>query len=261
LVSIRFAGWKPIAVVGAFVLCAGVVTIVLIATTGADVTGETPQERVTAVNRVAARRPRGAARALARAVEDRSPEVRRAAMAGLAHVLEPEHRPVVEKGTRDSDGKVRALAADTLGVYGDHEAADVLVRLIENDPEPQVRIAAIRGLAKCKDPRSIAILLETADKGPSTSIKLEAMRFLSWKFKANVRVMRDPRNQASWRDLIQRWKWDLRVRDAYAAAGVPLIDRPQDILGKDWHPARRDYTNPPGRTKTDDGGRTGGTDE
>ena len=91
LVSTRSTSWKPIAVAGAFALCAGVV----IAATGAEVTGETPQERVAAVHQVAARRPRGAARALARAAEDRSPEVRRAAVAGLAHVLEADHRPVV----------------------------------------------------------------------------------------------------------------------------------------------------------------------
>jgi HEAT repeat protein len=236
--------WKPAAAIGAAVACVVAAVILLLVGGGADVGGKTPEERVASVADVAARRPRGAAKALGRAVTDRSPEVRRAAMAGLAHVLEPEHRPVVENGTRDSDGRVRALAADTLGLFGDREATDVLVRLIENDPDPRVRIAAIRGLAKCKDPRSIVVLLETADKGPTQSIRLEAMRFLCWKFKANVRAMRDPDNEALWRDLIQRWKRDGRVRDAYAAASVPLVDRPQDILGKDWHPERHDYTAP-----------------
>jgi len=238
-----------------------VVTIVLIAATGAEVTGETPQERVAAVHQVAARRPRGAARALARAAEDRSPEVRRAAVAGLAHVLEDDHRPVVEKATRDADAGVRAVSADTLGVYGDREAADRLIQLIETDPDEQVRLAALRGLSKCKDPRSIVVLLETADKGKTKRVRLQAMKFLSWKFKANVRAMRDPGYVPGWKDLIQRWKWDLRVRDAYAAAGAELIDRPQDILGRDWHPERRDYTDPPGRAKRHDSNTMGGTDE
>ena len=238
-------GWRAVGiplVALAVLVCAGAVTIALLAARSAEVTGETPEERVASVCRIARNRPPGARRALARAAADGNPAVRRAAMAGLSHVLEAEDRAVFEKGTRDPDGRVRAIAADTLGLFRDGAAADVLVKLIESDPSEEVRAAAVRGLARCDDPRSIVVLLETADKDNSGNIKLVAMKGLLRKFAGRKADRRDPSDEAGWRDLIQRWKWDERVRNAYAAAGVPLIDRPKDIIGKVWHPERHEYS-------------------
>jgi hypothetical protein len=241
VISGRPKSWKATGVLLAALLCAGAAAIALYATTGAEVSGETPEERAASVRRIVADRPPGARRALGRAAGEKSPEVRKAAMAGLAHFLEEEDRSLVEGGTKDKDAGVREVSAETLGQFRDSPAADVLIRLIREDPSERVRMAALRGLAKCDDPRSIVVLLETADKDPSKPIKLQAMKCMLWKFRANLRRTRDPANEALWRDLIQRWKWDGRVRRAYAAAGVPLIDRPQDIFGRDFHPERRTY--------------------
>lgn len=221
-------------------------TVVLAAVAGyhalssAEVTGDDPPDRIAAIRQITVNRPTGAGRALAQAATDSSPQVRREALAGLSHFPAPEHRAVVEKGTTDPDRRVRAIAANTLGVYGDRSAADLLVKLIETDKEEQVVQAALRGLVKCDDPRAIVALLETAaDKDSSRAVKMVAMKGLLRKFGAGLSKKRDPDKEASWRDLIQRWKGYKRVREAYAAARMPLNDRPQDIIGPDYHPERR----------------------
>lgn len=203
----------------------------------ADVSGEDPAERIAAIHEMTAKRPSGAGKALARAAaDDPSPLVRGDAMGGLSHFLAPEHRAVVEKGTKDSDGRVRAIAADTLGLFGDKAAADVLVKVIETDQDEQVVQAALRGIVRCDDPRAIVMLLETAANGSSSAVKMVAMKGLLRKFGAKIPENRDPDKNASWLDLIQRWKRSIRVRDAYAAAGARLVDRPQDVIGKPCHP-------------------------
>lgn len=209
----------------------------------AEVSGGDPPERIAAIHEIAAERPWGAGKALAQAAaNDPSPQVRREAIAGLSHFLAPEHRAAVEKGTTDSDARVRAIAADTLGLYRDKAATDVLVQLIETDRDEQVVQAALRGVVRCNDPRAIVMLLETADKGSSRAVKMVAMKGLLRWFRGRIPKDRDPRDKPRWRDLIQRWKGDSRVRAAYAAAGVELVQRPQDRIGKDWHPERRDYS-------------------
>lgn len=227
------------------VLCAGAAAVALYTAASAEVTGDTPEERAESVRHIAANRPPGAHRAISRAAADRSPKVRMAAMASLTHFIEDEDRPVVEKGTKDKDAGVRAVSAETLGQFGDSAAADVLIELIRGDGSERVRMAALRGLVKCDDPRSVVVLLETAEEDKSVSIKRQAMKCMLWKFDGNVRRTRDPRDERMWRDLIQRWKWDGRVRAAYAAAGVPLIHRPQDVVGRDWHPERRGLASGP----------------
>lgn len=207
----------------------------------ATVPGGDPPERITAIRQIAAKRPTGAAKALAEAASDASPQVRREALAGLSHFPEPEHRAIVEKGTRDPDRRVRAIAANTLGAaFGDKPATTVLVKLVETDRDEQVILASLRGLVRCDDPRAIVTLLETAaDETRSRAVQMVAMKALLRKFGAGLSKKRDPDKKASWRDLIQRWKGYRRVRDAYAAAGVRLVDRPQDIIGKDYHPERK----------------------
>ena len=149
-------------------------------------------------------------------------------------------RPVIERATRDTDRRVRAVAADTLGLFGDGASANVLIELVRSDPDVEVRMAALRGLSKCGGPISTVVLLQTAEKAANKNVRLQAMKALFWKIKANIRVMRDPDDGRRWRDLVQRLKRDHRVRAAYAATGTPLDFRPQDILGPDYH-ADKDY--------------------
>lgn len=233
--------WKPLGIALGVLACVALATVALVMVWGGEVSGETPEQRLESVRRLAAQRPPGSSGALAKAARsDSSPQVRREAIAALTYSLRPDDRAILEEGTRDQNAGVRAIAADTLGLFGDGVAADVLIPLIQSDPDEQVRIAAIRGLVRCKDPRATVVLLETADKGPGLEVKREAMKGFLRRYEVRLdESRRDPANDATWRDLIQRLKMNKRVRDDYAAAGVPIVDRPQDVLSKDAHPERR----------------------
>jgi HEAT repeat protein len=218
------------------VILAAMVAARYLLPSGIKVEGEKSSERVVAVQQVVAERPRGAGEELARATGDASQEVRAGAIAGLTHVLAPEHRPVVEKSTKDPDPRTRAVAAGTLSTYADKPAVDVLVDLVENDKEEEVVRVALRGLGRCKkDPRSIVTLLNTAEHGRSNEIKIAAMNGLLRMLGGRVSKEQGPENEKRWRDLIQRWKEEGFIQKAYAAAGAPLVQRPQDRLGKNWH--------------------------
>jgi HEAT repeat protein len=224
------------------------------------VSGENPSERAAAVYEIAVRRPAGAAAELARVTRDASKEVRVGAIAALAHVLRPDHRPLVVKGTADPDPHIRAVAAGTLSVYGDTAAADVLIRMIEADPDEHVVKEALRGVARCKDdPRAIVALMGKAEHGRSNAVKMAAMNGLLRLIGGRVSRKRHPEDEVSWRDLIQGWKTQGPVTEAYAAAGVPLIQRPQDRISgpcrsvKDDRTVKDGHDGADGRTEKDGG--------
>jgi len=200
-----------------------------------------PSERIAAIYRMAVERPRGAGKVLARAAEsDPSAAVRQAAVGALVHFLEPEFRAAVVKCTGDENARVRAVAAGTLGRYGDGEAADVLAEMVARDGEEQVVLAALNGLADCEAPMAIVALLETAEKGHSDKVRMVAMRSLLRKYEGKVPDNVEPDDPKRWPDLLQRWRRFDQIKNAYAAARVELIDRPGDIIGGDRHPERRD---------------------
>ena len=173
------------------------------------------------------------------AVDDPAPEVRAEAVGALSHFLAPEHRGAVETCTADSEARVRAVAAETMGQFGDKAATGVLVKLAETDPAEQVARAALRGLVGCDDPRAIVTLLEMAGRGGSRLTKITAMQSLLAKYKGRLLLERDdPDNAERWRALIERFKRMTIIKDAYAAAGVELRSRPADA-GPDRHPERR----------------------
>jgi len=222
-----------------------VVLIVLIAVRylpagSPDVSSGDPSQRIEAIREIAVDRPSDAGKTLARAADsDPSPKVRREALAGLSHFLKPEHREVVRKSTKDPDAGVRAIAVDVMGLYADKAATADLIEIVKKEPEENVLQSALRGLVRCDDPKAIVALLDRAEHGATREIKLIAMKGLLRKLGVRMSRDRDPKDGPGWRDLIQRWKQSRRIRKAYTAAGAKLVNRPQDILGKDWHPERR----------------------
>ena len=208
-----------------------------------DVSSGPPSERIAAIHKIAVNGSSDAGETLARAAADPSPQVRREALAGLSHFLKPAHREIIRKRTKDADAGVRAIAADTLGLYAkkyaDKTATTDLIEIVKKEPEENVRLAALRGLVRCDEPKAIVALLDRAEHGATREIKLVAMKGLLRKLGVRMSRDRDPKDAPGWRDLIQRWKQSRRIQGAYAAAGARLVSRPQDILGKDWHPERR----------------------
>jgi len=209
-----------------------------------DVMSGDDDQRIAAIEKVALSGDSKAGDTLARVVTSKSSaRVRGKALAGMAHYLKPGHREIVRKAAKDPDVKLREIAVDTLGLYADKKATTELIAVVEKKDKEHVSVrkAAIRGLAKCDDPRSIVALMDRAEKGATGEIKLLAMSKLLDKLNVRMSVDRDPRDARGWRDLIQRWKMSKRVRKAYEQAGERLISRPQDLIGKDWHPERRKH--------------------
>ncbi|MDP6634884.1 MAG: HEAT repeat domain-containing protein [Phycisphaerae bacterium] len=232
---------------GAAVIVLAVIVIVFYTGGSPDVLSGDDEQRIAAVQKVAVNGSDDAGETLAKVVaNDPSPRVRREALAGLSHYLKPAHRGIVMKSTKDTDPRVRVIAVEVLGQYGDKAATTDLTKMVQRESKKETdkrddkfMKAALRGLVKCEDPQSIVTLLERAEKGATREIKLVAMKGLLSKLGVRMSRERDPKDRAGWRDLIQRWKQSRRVRDAYAAAGKTLHSRPQDLLGKDWHPERR----------------------
>jgi hypothetical protein len=82
-------------------------------------------------------------------------------------------------------------------------------------------------------------MVETAGKDTSYEIKLQAGRSALRKAGGRLLPDRNPGDDVLWRDQIQRMKNDQRIRRAYAAAGVPLINHPEDIVKRDLHGERQ----------------------
>ena len=234
---------RMVLLVGAAAALVAAVAVIYAVLSPVEVSGDTPAERIASIHEITVRRPRGAGNALARAAaDDPSPAVRAEALAALSQFLEPEHRSVVEKGTTDSDVRVRIIAVEVLGVFDDKAAAEALAEVVARGPDEDERVihAALRGLVSCHDPIAVVTLFEIASEGNSREVKLVAMKSLLRKYNGTPPKGADPKNQAVWRDLAQRWRRSFPIKDAYAAAGVELIDRPQDIIGHDYHPERRE---------------------
>ncbi|GEM_PF-2378185 len=206
----------------------GLLAVVLWITGRPDVTSGSEQDRTAAVIRISSQRPFGARDSLSTAAQDESPIVRRAAIVGLTQMMDPKDRPVIEKAVRDQDAGVRAIAAESLGKFNDAPATGELIRVLETDRDESVRIAALRGLVDCDDPRAIVTMVETAGKNASYEVKLQAAKSALRKAGGRLLPGRNPDNDVLWRELIQRLKRDQRIRLAYAAAGTQLIDNPAD---------------------------------
>jgi hypothetical protein len=232
--------WKMAGIVLAASALAAVAWLAMRSASQAEVPpGGTPKERAKAVEQIAVRHaPRAVEALAAAATKDPSPVVRRTAMAGMTRHADVAHRQVFEQGVRDPDASVRAIAADNLAAYRDQQTVEELIGLVHDDPDEQVRLAALRGLAECDDPRAIVVLLQTGESGKTSAMRLQGMKSLLRKFHGKLSPGRAPDNEAKWRDLIQGFKRDLRVKNAFAAAGVSIDDRPGDLLTKDLHGER-----------------------
>lgn len=97
-VSARTEGRRPYAVVAAAVLVAAVVAGVMLASRRARIDGETPEERIESICKLADKQPWGAGDVLAKAaVRESNDAVRQTALIGLARFTNARYRPVIEQ--------------------------------------------------------------------------------------------------------------------------------------------------------------------
>jgi HEAT repeat protein len=70
----------------------------------------------------------------------------------------PTAVPVLKAALQDPDADVRIAACDAWGKRPNADAAELLVGILKNDTEQDVRLAAVRGLGQTRDQRAIAAL-------------------------------------------------------------------------------------------------------
>jgi HEAT repeat protein len=80
----------------------------------------------------------------------------------------PSAEPVLKAALQDPDADVRIAACGAFGKCPNAEAAELLVGMLKNDSEQDVRLAAARGLGQTKDQRAITALGDVlADSDPA----------------------------------------------------------------------------------------------
>lgn len=87
---------------------------------------------------------------------------------------------VMSEALEDPDELVRSRALDAALIHGVHLETDVLQRLLQSDPSPQVRLLALTGLAD--DPRiglnELRILAQMVLDDPDEAVKTQAREIL-----------------------------------------------------------------------------------
>ncbi|MDX1649943.1 MAG: HEAT repeat domain-containing protein, partial [Myxococcota bacterium] len=89
-----------------------------------------------------------AVEALLEASTDPDVDVRKQVVDALAGIGDAAAAPRLRRLLADADANVRGAAADALGAVGADESADELLRAAAGDPEPLVRLSALRALSR-----------------------------------------------------------------------------------------------------------------
>jgi hypothetical protein len=194
---------------------------------GKDAGGGTPREKARRVAAIADQPTRGGGQALARAMEDPDPGVRKMALVGLSGQLTAEHRPVIERAAKDPRPDVRAGAAVTLSLYKDQAAAHKLGELLAGDADEGVRLAAASGLGMNPTDKAVVLLMDNAEKDPSGAVRLRAMKGVMARLGLRMLPAVQPEGH-EWRSLVEEMKHAKLVQAAYAACGASLVYHPEN---------------------------------
>jgi len=195
-----------------------------------EVAGDTEEDRLESVDRLARSDSRQAGAALAdAAANDPSPTVRTRAIVSLMGRVGNKNLPqrekireALEQQTKDGDPKVRQAAVAAVGLYRDQAAADCLIDVLRIEEHEAISIAALHGLKDCPVPVAIVALVREAEFGRTGRIKLEAMKGAFHKTGARLNRYDSPNDRDLWARRLHRLKSMHAIRDAFALAGVPL---------------------------------------
>jgi hypothetical protein len=207
------------------ILCVALVAAGAVFSRRAKVTGDTPEQRAAAVNRLADDKPRGAEDAISdTAVNDSDASVRRIAVVCLSGSQRPEDRPVVEQATHDVDASVRSAAARTLVAYDDDSAVERWIEMFFNDPDAAARDAALEALVLSENPHSTVFLVETMENHRQPEIQAKVANALLEKNKIRLKINQD--DELEWRVLKQVIKNSTAVKNDFEQTGTPLYHDP-----------------------------------
>lgn len=105
-------------------------------------------------------------------IEDTAESVRRAAAAALVKLPDASAVETLIKGLADSADSVRGLCATALGNIKDTRATVPLLRILETEAKPLVRMQAATALSKIKDPKSLEALTKLLDSEKDERVKM-----------------------------------------------------------------------------------------
>jgi len=105
-------------------------------------------------------------------IDDKEESVRRAAAAAMVKLPDASAVDTLIKGLADSADSVRGLCATALGNIKDTRATEHLLRVLETEAKPLVRMQAATALSKIKDPKSLEALTKLLDQEKDERVKM-----------------------------------------------------------------------------------------
>jgi HEAT repeat protein len=150
----------------------------------------------------------GAAGLLTARLEAQAPERRVETLRLLGFLADPAALPVLERELAHPVARVRELAVNALIPLRTPRVRPALERLLEEDPDPGVRMAAAQGLGELADEPSCAALARalTAERDGFARVVVELAAARADRLRARA-VRRDPAGArvAGLRDVGVRW--------------------------------------------------------
>ncbi|MCP4378636.1 MAG: HEAT repeat domain-containing protein, partial [bacterium] len=132
------------------------------------------------------------------------PKVRCIAILSLRKHARPEIRSTIEAGTKDKVPMVRAAAALTLGKYADGAAVKRLGDLLQTDQDEAVRLAAARGLARCKSRESRGLLVSAMKKNDNQEVQKQSLKLLLEGTGVSLAPDPNPRDKKLWARHVEK---------------------------------------------------------
>ncbi len=173
---------------------------------GAEVTGDTPQERIESITQLADKSSPKAAEAIAVTLQDSDAGVRRTAVIALTRIARAEDAPRVQASLKDPDATVRAAAAAGVGrVRPATEAVPALRAAISSDPSPEVRIEAAKGLCRARTSSAVVALFEAMQKDSDPAVRMIAFKMLlEVEAFSGYNAPPDSKDPAAWGKLCEQ---------------------------------------------------------
>ena len=188
----------------------------------AKVTGDTPEQRIASLIKIADDKPRGYAEELADvARNDSDAEVRRTALACLSGNGTPDARSAAMAATRDDDPEVRKSACISLMSCDDGAAAERLAEICREDTDEGVLDAAFVALAANESPYATVALMTMLEQGETSELRRAAAEAIIDKLNMSVAQM--PEGGKDWDKMVEAFKMGSIVKAAYDQTGTPLV--------------------------------------
>jgi len=140
----------------------------------------------------------------------------------LGTLGDPAARPAMIRLVRDPEVLVRTEACRSLGKLGRPEDSTVLMQMMTLDSDPDCQVAAIESLGTLKsvDPRTPDYLVRAMDENENPAIRLAALQSLRKITGKNLGVQAD-----AWREYLASKDEPKPAKKAKRVAKTPTLDK------------------------------------